>query len=91
MFQIEMRDGEFFDGKSELEIVRAMKGATMFSDVATVDDYIDMLQRNAKYMENVDLIVKGNTTEEKAESLVHELVRKRLARLVESEDSNGKD
>ena len=42
-------------------------------------------------MENVDLIVKGNTTEEKAESIVHELVRKRLARLVEREDSDGQN
>ena len=77
--RIELRDGERFNG-SPLKIVTQMKGSTMFSDVKTIREYVDMVLRNAKMVENVELTVKGNTDEELARSLVSELIERGLAR-----------
>ena len=77
--RIELRDGEKFSG-SPLKIVTQMKGSTMFSDVKTIREYVDMVLRNAKMVENVELTVKGNTDEELARSLVTELIERGLAR-----------
>ncbi len=52
-------EGEIFAGKTALEVVRAMRGATLFSDQATLEDYFDMLLRNAKMLAGIDLVVKG--------------------------------
>ena len=79
--RIELRDGEKFSG-SPLKIVTQMKGSTMFSDVKTIREYVDMVLRNAKMVENVELTVKGNTGEELARSLVSELIERGLAREV---------
>ena len=79
--RIELRDGEKFNG-SPMKIVIQMKGSTMFSDVKTIREYVDMLLRNAKMVENVELTVKGNTDEELARSLVSELLERGLAREV---------
>ncbi len=79
--RIELRDGEKFNG-SPLKIVTQMKGSTMFSDVKTIREYVDMVLRNAKMVENVELTVKGNTDEELARSLVSELIERGLAREV---------
>ena len=79
--RIELRGGEKFSG-SPLKIVTQMKGSTMFSDVKTIREYVDMVLRNAKMVENVELTVKGNTDEELARSLVSELLERGLAREV---------
>jgi len=79
--RIELRGGEKFTG-SPMKIVTQMKGSTMFSDVRTIREYVDMVLRNAKMMENVELTVKGNTDEEIARSLVSELIERDLAREV---------
>ncbi len=79
--RIELRDGEKFNG-SPLKIVTQMKGSTMFSDVKTIREYVDMVLRNAKMVENVELTVKGNTDDELARSLVSELLERGLAREV---------
>ncbi len=79
--RIELRDGEKFNG-SQLKIVTQMKGSTMFSDVRNVREYVDMVLRNAKMIENIELTVKGNTDEELARSLVSELIERGLAREV---------
>ena len=79
--RIELRDGEKFSG-SPMKIVAQMKGSTMFSDVKTIREYVDMVLRNAKMVENVELTVKGNTDEELARSLVDDLVERGLAREV---------
>ncbi len=79
--RIELRGGEKFTG-SPMKIVTQMKGSTMFSDVRTIREYVDMVLRNAKMMENVELTVKGNTDEELARSLVSELIERGLAREV---------
>ena len=79
--RIELRDGEKFNG-SPMKIVAQMKGSTMFSDVKTIREYVDMVLRNAKMVENVELTVKGNTDEELARSLVSELIERGLAKEV---------
>ncbi len=79
--RIELKGGEKFSG-SPMKIVTQMKGSTMFSDVRTIREYVDMVLRNAKMMENIELTVKGNTDEELTRSLVSELIERGLAREV---------
>lgn len=78
-------EGEIFTGKTELEVVQAMRGATLFSDQNTLADYIDMVLRNAKMLAGIDLIVKGDTPKEKAGALLASLVDHGLAEHVEDE------
>jgi hypothetical protein len=79
--RIILRDGEKLSG-SPLKIVTRMKGAGLFSDVPTIRDYVDMVLRNAKMAEGIELNVKGNTDEELARSLVDELIAHGLAKEV---------
>jgi len=76
-------EGEVFTGKTSLEIVRAMKGAALFSDQGSFEDYIDMLLRNAKMLAGIDLMVKGDSPEEKADSLLAALIDHGLAEVLE--------
>ena len=78
-------EGEIFNGKTELEIVRAIQGATLFSDQTTLADYIDMVLRNAKMLAGIELIVKGDTPQEKAGALLACLVDHGLAEHLEDE------
>ena len=78
-------EGEIFAGKTALEVVRAMRGAALFSDQSTLGDYLDMLLRNAKMLSGIDLIVKGDTPEEKADSLLASLVDHGLAEFVDKD------
>ena len=77
--------GEVFTGKTELEIVRAMQGATLFSDQTTLEDYIDMVLRNAKMLAGIELVVKGDTPKEKAGALLASLIDHGLAEHLEGE------
>ena len=43
-------DGEVFTGETVTDVVQAMKGATLFSDHRDMEDYIDMVLRNAKML-----------------------------------------
>jgi hypothetical protein len=78
-------EGEVFTGKTSLEIVRAMKGAALFSDQGGFEDYIDMLLRNAKMLAGIDLMVKGDNPEEKADSLLAALIDHNLAEILEDD------
>jgi hypothetical protein len=78
-------EGEVFTGKTSLEIVRAMKGAALFSDQESFEDYIDMLLRNAKMLAGIDLMVKGDSPEEKADSLLAALIEHGLAEVLEDD------
>lgn len=78
-------EGEVYAGKTLLEVVRAMKGATLFSDQGSFEDYIDMLLRNAKMLAGIDLIVKGDGPEEKADSLIASLIDHGLAEILEGD------
>jgi len=63
-----------------MKIVAQMKGSTMSRTLRPSREYVDMVLRNAKMVENVELTVKGNTDEELARSLVTELIERGLAR-----------
>ncbi len=78
-------EGEIFTAKTELEVVQAMRGATLFSDQTTLEDYFDMLLRNAKMLAGIELVVKGDTPEEKAGGLLSSLIDHGLAEVVEAE------
>ena len=78
-------EGEVFTGKTSLEIVRAVKGAALFSDQGSFEDYIDMLLRNAKMLAGIDLMVKGESPEEKADSLIAAFIEHGLAEVLEDD------
>jgi hypothetical protein len=56
-----------------------MKGATLFSDQRDLEDYIDMVLRNAKMLSGVELAVRGDTPEEMAASFLDALIKHGLA------------
>jgi hypothetical protein len=72
-------DGEVFTGATMMDVVLAMKGATIFSDQRDLEDYIDMVLRNAKMLAGVELAVRGDTPEEKAASFLDALIKHGLA------------
>ncbi len=72
-------DGEVFTGETVTDVVQAMKGATLFSDQRDMEDYIDMVLRNAKMLSGVELAVRGDTPEEKAASFLDALIKHGLA------------
>ncbi len=72
-------DGEIFTGATVTDVVLAMKGATLFSDQRDLEDYIDMVLRNAKMLSGVELTVRGDTPEEKAASFLDALIKHGLA------------
>lgn len=77
-------EGEVFTGETTLEIVRAMMGATLFSDQSGFEEYVDMILRNAKMLAGIDLTVKGDRPEEKADSLLASLIDHGLAEIIEN-------
>ena len=72
-------DGEVFTGETVTDVVYAMKGSTLFSDQRDIEDYIDMVLRNAKMLSGVELAVRGDTAEEKAASFLDALIKHGLA------------
>jgi hypothetical protein len=65
--------------KPATDVVLAMKGATLFSDQRDLEDYIDMVLRNAKMLSGVELTVRGDTPDEKAASFLDALIKHGLA------------
>ena len=84
MLRLVMRDGEMFEGDTHLDLVRAMKGASMFSDAKGVLDYIAAVQRRLERTEGIELVVGGQEIDERCESFLRELVRLGLATLQRS-------
>ena len=79
MLKLTTANGEVFEGKTFLDLVCAMKGATIFSDVKSVLEYIAAVQERVKEIEGVELNVTGDKIDERCESLVNELERTKLA------------
>ena len=73
-----MNDGRVFQGTA-LQIVRAMQDVAFGVDAFTVTEYVDWVVKNAGGIEGEELEITGATDEEKAESLVRELLRVGLA------------
>jgi len=76
--KITMQDGRSFQGTA-LQIVQSMQSIAFVGRDAPLADYIAWVARTAGEFEGVGLDVVGATDEEKAESLVTEMVRKGLA------------
>ena len=72
-----------YAGETSVEIVRAMRGASLFSDQKKIEDYIDMVLRNAKMLAGIELAVKGDTIESKASAFLDSLTDHHLAKYVE--------
>ncbi len=81
MLKLLLRDGEAFEGETPLDIVRAMKGASMFSEAKDVLHYIAVVQERLKEMEGIELAVAGDKLDGRCESFVRELDRLGLAKL----------
>ena len=76
---IVMRDGRVFRGTA-VQIVKAMQDIAFGVEQFTLPEYIDWVVQNAAKFEEVVLKVTGETDEEKAASLVAEMIRKGLTR-----------
>jgi hypothetical protein len=76
--KIVMRDGRVFQGTA-LQIVKAMQDIAFGVDQMTLGQYIDWVVQNALRFEEVELVVSGATTEERATTLVEAMVASGLA------------
>jgi hypothetical protein len=72
--KIMMRDDRVFEG-TPLQIVRAMQDIAFGVDDFTVRQYVEWVAANALKFEGVELAVTGATDDERAASLVDEMVR----------------
>ena len=76
---IVMRDGRVFRGTA-VQIVKAMQDIEFGVEQFTLPEYIDWVVQNAAKFEEVELKIAGETDEEKAASLVAEMIRTGLTR-----------
>jgi len=81
VLRLTTRDGEAFEGETPLDLVRAMKGASMFSDVKDVLHYVAVVQERLKEVEKTELALTGEKLDDRCESFVRELDRLGLAKL----------
>ena len=81
MLRITTRDGEAFEGETPLDLVRAMKGASMFGDVKDVLHYIAVVGERLKEVDGIELALAGEKLDDRCESFVRELDRVGLAKL----------
>ena len=76
---IVMRDGRVFRGTAA-QIVRWMQDIAFGVEQFTLAEYIDWVVQNAAKFEEVELKITGEPDEEKAASLVAEMIRTGLTR-----------
>ncbi|HPD18016.1 MAG TPA: hypothetical protein PLE19_24030 [Planctomycetota bacterium] len=81
MLRLTLRDGEAFEGETALDLVRAMKGASMFSDAKDVFHYIAIAQDRLREVDGIALAVAGEKLDDRCESFIRELDRLGLAKL----------
>jgi hypothetical protein len=83
--RIKLKDGRVLRG-TPIEIVIAMKQSAIFASALDVHGYIDLVVKNALEFENAELEItpreKQESTKIRAEQLVTELLRTKLAVLV---------
>lgn len=75
---IVMRDGRVFMGTA-VQIVKGMQDIAFGVERLSIPEYIDWVVANTQRFESVALRVQGTTAEEKAASLVDEMLREGLA------------
>ncbi len=76
--KIVMRDGRVFQG-TPLQIVRGMQDIAFGVDDFTPSQYMEWVVANARKFEEVELNVTGESDEDKARSLVDEMLKHGLA------------
>lgn len=76
--RIRMDDGREFEG-TPIQIVQQMQSIAFGRDNDTLSQYIDWVQRQTGEMMGLELNVTGNRNDEKASSLVEEMLRTHLA------------
>jgi hypothetical protein len=77
--QIVMQDGRLFQGTA-LQIVRAMQDIAFPAQGMTLHEYIDWVVGNTQRFEGEELLVRGDSDEDRAASLVAEMIRVGLAK-----------
>ncbi|MCP3104235.1 hypothetical protein LZ198_35770 [Myxococcus sp. K15C18031901] len=75
---ITIRDERVFQG-TPVQIVRAMQDIAFGVERLSLSEYIDWVVANALRIESIALRVQGTTDEEKAASLVDEMLREGMA------------
>lgn len=75
---IVMRDGRVLQGTA-VQIVKGMQDIAFGVERLSLPEYIDWVVANAQRFESAELRVRGETDEEKAASLVDEMLREGLA------------
>lgn len=75
---ITIRNERVFQG-TPVQIVRAMQDIAFGVERLSLPEYIDWVVANAQRVESIALRVQGTTDEEKAASLVDEMLREGMA------------
>ena len=74
-------DGRVLDG-APLDIVRQMQSLSLGKDSIAITEYVDWLVAQAASLMDVQMRVEGETAEEKARSLISEMLRTKLAEVL---------
>ena len=75
--------GESYFGNTRLEILEQMKESGIFVAEKSIEEYLDFLVDSAKRYYDIDLVVEGDSVDERAESLTRALERHDLMRVRE--------
>jgi hypothetical protein len=78
---------ESFTGDTSLDLVREMRAARRFAERQTLDEFIESLVAGAQRFAGIELVVKGETADERASSLVGVLLDTKLATITDDEPS----
>lgn len=76
--KIRTQEGRMFQG-TPVQIVRAMQDIAFGAADLTFSQYIDWVKSNVQRFEGPELHVQGDTDEQRAASLVEEMLRTGLA------------
>jgi hypothetical protein len=79
--RIQMADGRELEG-TPTQIVQQMQSIAFGRDHDTLSDYIDWVKRQTLEFEGIELNIEGASSNDKAASLVQELLRTGLARRI---------
>lgn len=89
--RIQTPDGRVFDG-TKIQIIQQMQSLSFGPPNETLGEYISRSITNAQELFGVGLSVKGDTDDERAESLFDELLRAELlVRFTDAEPTTNAD
>lgn len=76
--QIRVKDGREFGGTA-MQIVQQMRSIAFGREDQPLGEYVDWVRQQTNEFEGIDLNIRGDRDEDKALSLVEELLRTGLA------------